>query len=229
MDLNLDQKFTSNYSPGRSSPVRFIILHATRGPGMRFHEEEKNLTVNYFLQPGVQASAHYVVGGKSITQMVELGDTAWHARQHNGSSIGIEIAQDATLPPFTEWQYRATAQLCRELCEMYNIPKVRVLNTVSGPGIIGHEDSEAGKQDGKSDPGKLWDWPFFLNLLTADVYNPAQDWQTAIDVTRGFARELRQAPEKLTLVQIGALLHAAGKQLDDVSRMLEKLREVYDE
>ena len=33
--------------------------------------------------------------------------------------------------------------------------------SASVSGIIGHEDTE----QGKSDPGPLWDWEYFLSLL----------------------------------------------------------------
>lgn len=67
-----------------------------------------------------------------------------------------------------------------------------------------------------------------LNVLdeafVLDVPDPAQDWQTVIEVTRGFGREFSTAWDRMTLRQAVDRMQEAGKQLSDVAGMLEKLR-----
>lgn len=58
----------------------------------------------------------------------------------------------------------------------------------------------------------------------ATVPSREQDWQTVIDVTRGFGRELLEAEATLTLGQLRERLPEAGKQLTDVAGILERLR-----
>lgn len=66
-------------------------------------------------------------------------------------------------------------------------------------------------------------------LLLAEKYAVAgptreQDWQTVIDVTRGFGREFAEAENTLTLAQLRERMASAGKQLTDVASILERLR-----
>jgi len=47
-------------------------------------------TVNWFQNPASETSAHFVVSGKRIIQMVSLSDRAWHAGSNGNAYIGIE-------------------------------------------------------------------------------------------------------------------------------------------
>lgn len=51
--------------------------------------------VNWLCNPRSQVSAHYVVGQGQMAQLVDEDDAAWHARQANPFSIGIEIDPNA--------------------------------------------------------------------------------------------------------------------------------------
>lgn len=82
-----------NYTKGGNVP-RLIVLHSTEG-----HEREGQAlqVANWFANkaapkfPAPQASAHYVVDNKEVIQCVQHADKAWHAREANPISIGIEI------------------------------------------------------------------------------------------------------------------------------------------
>jgi lysozyme len=54
--------------------------------------------------------------------------------------------------------------------------------------------------------------------------DPAQDWQTVIDVTRGWGRELAVMPDGLTVTAMLARLKQGAKELGDVAGILEGLR-----
>jgi murein DD-endopeptidase MepM/ murein hydrolase activator NlpD len=47
--------------------------------------------INYFTGQNVEISAHFVVSGKRVIQMVSLKDRAWHAGPAGNDFIGIEI------------------------------------------------------------------------------------------------------------------------------------------
>jgi hypothetical protein len=53
--------------------------------------------VNWFKSPNSEVSAHFVISGKKITQMVSLSDRAYHAGVGGNDFVGIETdpAQDA--------------------------------------------------------------------------------------------------------------------------------------
>lgn len=176
-DIPLSERLTANFTRGRRSYDR-IFLHATRGPGERSLEDEYRATVNYFLRDGT-ASAHFVVGPSSVTRMVRDGDSAWHALENNDTSLAIEIAQPSTQPDFTDFQYAAVAAIVDGWCAAYGIPRQRVMSQYER-GILGHDDSESGKRDGKTDPGPKWDWEKFLSLLNGESGMTEADRKAAL-------------------------------------------------
>lgn len=54
--------------------------------------------------PDRQASAHYVISGSDIAQLVSENDTAWHCGNYwyNRRSLGIELCGTTANPPSTE-------------------------------------------------------------------------------------------------------------------------------
>lgn len=113
---------SSNYTEGRTQPIRKIILHWIVGT-----LESADGT---FQDGRRRASAHYGIGDDDIHQYVKDEDTAWHAGNWdvNCESIGIEheggwLLDDGTsrFKP-TEKTHQTSAMLVRELCDKYNIP-----------------------------------------------------------------------------------------------------------
>ena len=74
----------SNYDVGRTMAITTIVIHETDGSYIS--------ALNWFLNPRSRVSAHYLVRawGGGITQFVAEGDTAFHARNANPYTIGIE-------------------------------------------------------------------------------------------------------------------------------------------
>ena len=124
-----------NYTPGRSQPVRFLVLHYTAG---RNDSAQSNL--RYFRDHLVKASAHYFVDDSGWMQSVDDGDTAWsvgtagiyrqkHPVCRNENSISIELCcrYAAGQYAFSGKTVRNAARLTRMLMTRYDIPMENVL------------------------------------------------------------------------------------------------------
>jgi N-acetyl-anhydromuramyl-L-alanine amidase AmpD len=152
----------ANYSPGPRPRTSGVVIHTTRGGAATLALEYAGTTA-WFQNPAAQVSAHLVVGPASVARCVHDADLAWHARSANATHLGIEICQPTIATPITAFQYRAAAEACRKWAAAHGFPLERVM-TITRPGLVGHEDSEPGKLDGKTDPGPQFDWPRFLAL-----------------------------------------------------------------
>jgi len=142
----------ANYASGRSQDIRAVVIHVTQGSYAG--------TISWFQNPDAQVSAHYVVRSEDgeITHMVNDADTAWHARDGNAYSIGIEHEGFVDDPSwFTDAMYRSSAALTKWLCDTYGIPKNR-------ESIVGH--SEVPGND-HTDPGPNWDWDLYMSYVNA--------------------------------------------------------------
>lgn len=107
-----------NFSAGRSQPISKVIVHWIVG----------NLAAAdaVFRNPGSQVSAHYGVEDGTIHAYVDEKNTAWHARQANPFSIGIEHSA-APGRPATEATYQTSGRLIAEICKRYGLdPNIAV-------------------------------------------------------------------------------------------------------
>lgn len=75
-----------NYTPNEGKrTIEKIILHTTEGTGKSAE--------NTFLNPASKVSAHYLImEDGEVVKMVDEKNIAWHCRNHNTTSVGIEIA-----------------------------------------------------------------------------------------------------------------------------------------
>ncbi|WP_370981315.1 1,6-anhydro-N-acetylmuramyl-L-alanine amidase AmpD [Agaribacterium sp. ZY112] len=110
----------------------------------------------------LQVSSHFFIERSGhIVQFVATGDRAWHAGQSsfdgvadcNNYSIGIEL-EGCETKPYTDEQYLALSKLSRCLMSYYS--------DISPERICGHSDIAPGR---KTDPGPLFDWSYFRQLL----------------------------------------------------------------
>jgi hypothetical protein len=109
-----------NYSSRNGASINMIVLHSTTVAAV-------DGTINWFLDPKSQVSAHYVVDKNGdIYQMVRDDRSAWHAKAINSRSIGIEHVGTAD-DRLTDAQSMASAQLVRWLAATYGIPAANVL------------------------------------------------------------------------------------------------------
>jgi len=176
-------------SAGSNLPINRIVIHATC-PDVGFPAASKHGaasgTAKYFGMASSGGSAHYVEGVDSEEHCVRDNAIAWHAPP-NAHTIGVEITADGgdasaygSHPEhaYTRAQWldplvwpavvRAAARTA-ELCDRFNVPKVRLsaADLQAGKrGICGHIDvSRAFHQTDHSDPGPNFPWDEFMALI----------------------------------------------------------------
>jgi N-acetyl-anhydromuramyl-L-alanine amidase AmpD len=148
---------TSNYRVGRTSSISKIVIHVTQGSYAG--------TISWFKNASAQVSAHYVVRSSDgqITQMVAEKDTAWHARDANPYSVGIEHEGFVDQPSwFTDAMYRSSAALTKNIADRRGIPKDR-------SHIQGHSEIPGNDH---TDPGPNWNWTYYMQLVNGGNPNP---------------------------------------------------------
>lgn len=144
-----------NYGGDRARTLG-VVVHSTRG-GQPTGVEEL-ATCQWFLQPRSQTSAHGLVGRSGHWwQFVPSPWIAWHARELNETHLGLEFEQGTESDTYTDAQYVIGAYIVREWAERYQFPIDRAT-------IVGHDGTEPGRRDGKTDPGPRFDWGRFIGL-----------------------------------------------------------------
>jgi N-acetyl-anhydromuramyl-L-alanine amidase AmpD len=154
----------SKYRSSRGgSEIRLIVLHSAECA------EVSSAAENLASWGGQNSSWHFAVDNDSITQSVPLEERAWHARQVNPYSIGVEQAGRASqtaeqwADPYSLAVIENTAQLVAWLCHTLAIPvefieadRIREMHEDGGAwGITTHaEVSKAFEERGGHwDPG----------------------------------------------------------------------------
>ncbi len=126
-----------NYDRGRSMGVSVIVQHSTVSD---FASALTELT----RADSSPVSAHFLIGlDGRIVQMVDTDDLAWHARQANSYSVGIEHVDNGWHqdPVRTPELYAASARLNRWLLDMYDLdvaairPHREYVNTACPSGL----------------------------------------------------------------------------------------------
>lgn len=132
----------ANYKKGRTSPIKYIVIHYTAGNG----DTAKN-NADYYASAKIEASAHYFVDeGNIIYQSVKDSDTAWsvggtkvynHKECRNANSISIELCsrnRNGSGKPASDggWYFKPETvnnalELTRFLMAKYNIPPENVI------------------------------------------------------------------------------------------------------
>lgn len=107
-----------------NTPITAVVLHSTVEPTTEG-------TINIFLNPASQVSAHFVVGRDGrVVQMVPLEKRAWHAGVStldgqgdlNNYSVGIEMVNlNDGKDPYPDAQVQAVAGIIRFLRAHYTI------------------------------------------------------------------------------------------------------------
>jgi hypothetical protein len=160
---------TTNYSHVRPRGEG-VVIHATRSGVAPLYSKELEGTLNHFAnpyptEPHKRASAHWVIGRNGQKVRVVADDMeAWHAGQHNITHFGIELEQAVEGDGFTDVQMAALVEVCKGYVADFGIPANHAMR-----GFIGHEETPQGKGAGKSDPGKLFPWDWFIVQLRPPV------------------------------------------------------------
>ena len=145
------QCHSSNYKKGRTSDIKYIVIHYTANNG----DTAKN-NVDYYASTKVGASAHYFVDEyDAVYQSFPDADTAWavggtssykHPHCRNANSISIEMCsrnkngsgRSSTDDGwyFKEETIKNAVALTKELMAKYNIPVERVIRHYDVTGKI---------------------------------------------------------------------------------------------
>lgn len=165
------QNFTTN---GISQ--KFAVVHDTEGGFAG--------SVSWLQNPAASASAHYVIRSSDgyIVQLVLEANRAWHVSCWNSHMLGVEHEGYVANPAyFTDAMYISSAALFRHFCTKFNIP-------FSRNRIIGHNEWQNATWKSwmatnystintgcntHTDPGKYWDWGFYMQLISQDSTRPS--------------------------------------------------------
>lgn len=193
--MTISKQLVPNYAKGRSgwSPVA-VIIHIGEGSfgGIRekaeFSDEKFGAIYSTFLHE--ERSSHYCVKENGdVVQFVEEADTAWHAGLVRNPTSELVKARAGTNPNlFTigiehegfgsggiaEAQYRATADLVKDICSRWSIP-------INRTHILRHQEIRADK----SCPGKI-----DIDRIIRMAHSSPQDEQ--ISILWGIIRELQR-------------------------------------
>jgi N-acetyl-anhydromuramyl-L-alanine amidase AmpD len=182
----------SNYDVGRSAPIIAIVIHETDGSWTS--------AINWFRNPRARVSSHYLVRawGGGIIQFVAESDTAYHARNANPWTIGIEHEFSPRQAIWhTDTQYRSSAALVCAIARRYGIPLDR-------EHIVGHNELPDATH---GDPGATWNWSYYMSLVRG----------CSVERARAVARSLRTVADH-------GYVPSAGLEFDDVSEEVALLQ-----
>lgn len=189
-----------------------VVIHSTRGGLLAGHELIS--TAEWFISSRSRVSAHRVIGCHGEHwQFVSDDLIAWHARSSlNGTHLSVELEQGKPDDPFSDEQYLLAALVVREWSSHYGFVRDR-------SAIVGHDETEAGKLDGKTDPGPMWDWGRFTALLHEGppwaAHAPAtwelrEAYENVLGVAR-FTEASRQSAARRVAVAQAELRHALAE------------------
>ena len=126
--MTFKQAHRGNYSPGRTQPIEYIVVHYTANSG---DTAQNNL--DYFARTKTGTSAHYFVDENEVCQSVQDTDTAWHCGSNNprhpycrnANSIGVEMCNSVGSVP--EAVRDRTAAFVRQKMKEYGLDVNHVL------------------------------------------------------------------------------------------------------
>ncbi len=123
---------SKNYSKGRNSDIKYIVIHYTANNG-----DTAKGNATYFKNNAVASSAHYFVDENEVYQSVEDCDTAWHCGSksyrhpfcRNSNSIGIELCSKKTGGKFyfEKKTIENAVVLTDFICKKYGIPLENII------------------------------------------------------------------------------------------------------
>lgn len=158
---------SSNYTASRSAAISAVTLHTAQGSYAG--------TISWFKNSTANVSAHYVIRSSDgqVTQMVRNAHTAWHVRNQNSYTLGIEHEGYVNNSSwYTSAMYNASAALVRNFCSKYSaIPCSSAYKGAPSSGINvlptsvkikGHQHFSGQTH---TDPGINWNWASYYNLL----------------------------------------------------------------
>jgi hypothetical protein len=204
-----------NFTPGRSKPIRAIVLHTQAGKGDSLYSwfsrdmELKN-GVWYLKATNTKSygpvSAHYFVRYDGLVeQYVKDSDTAWHAGTFNADTIGVEHMDNGKPEDGIRTMdlYRSSSELIYRLSVKHNIPLVFITKGeyLSGSrGLLLHKDIAT---DGRSCPGgldvhRIKNW---ANDILLENNKPKEDPKMIEELKNTIAQKERELADKTLTIE----------------------------
>ena len=154
----VDAAIESNYGEARLH-TDGVIVHSTRGNAESPEGELVN-TLAWFETPRSKASANVVIHvNGEIYETVIPALVSWGAgRELNERYLNVELVQQTAETPFTNEQYTSLAWWVRQQGKRFGFSFLRM-------NIMGHDETAQGIEQGKTDPGPLFNWGRFMRLL----------------------------------------------------------------
>ena len=185
MSLDVDREFEAlNHGSGwPHGKPKACMIYATRSgqpnrTSLAGHRLETRSTINWFKSPASRASSNLIVSPVEIVRMVSDEDYAWHAKEHSDWMYSIETTQALPTDPYLDGHYELLARAGRHYVSL-GVPPIYLPHFSNGmEGFTGHEDSEQGVRDGKSDPGSEFDWDRFISMIKESGQNREGDMTT---------------------------------------------------
>ena len=133
--MTFKQAHRGNYSPGRTQPIEYIVVHYTANKG---DTAQNNL--DYFARTKTGSSAHYFVDENEVCQSVKDTDVAWHCGStnprhpycRNANSIGVEMCNSVGSVP--DAVRDRTAAFVRQKMKEYGLDVNHVLRHYDATG-----------------------------------------------------------------------------------------------
>lgn len=158
---------STNYNASRSAAVSAVTVHTTQGSYAG--------SISWFQNSTSNVSAHYVIRSSDgqVTQMVRDAHTAWHVRNQNSYTLGIEHEGWVNNSSwYTDAMYTASAALVRNFCAKFSAiscasaykgaPSSGLVELASSVKIKGHQHFPG---QSHTDPGINWNWSKYYNLI----------------------------------------------------------------
>lgn len=184
-----------NYNARTAAAVDSIVIHTT--------EETLADTIDIFLDPARQVSAHFVIAPNGdVYQMVDTRNRAWHATYYNHRSIGIEMVGYASqASTWNPENLSSLTELLAWLLQAYpSIPLAHPPgdaydyrdDAYRGTGLIAHAQIQPWN---RSDPGRYFPWDQVLTHVAerlASVPEPSTALMTLTAVGLAIACRRRR-------------------------------------
>lgn len=176
-------RWSPNHGDARSKTLGGV-LHSTHGPTLQragesleaWYEREYQANIVFMLKTKEQGNTNqvsptFLVGPREVCRLIPDHLDPWSQRYpDNDTHWGIEIAMPAAAAKarrgFTDFQYRATAEICYKLSAKYGTPTIHVTEEWK-PGLIAHKETTSGEASGKWDPDPSFDWTVLLHEIEA--------------------------------------------------------------
>lgn len=127
----------SNYTQGRTEPIRGIAIHHTASTN-------GTSSAGWFQNPNANASAHYIVDGNKVIQCVREEDTAWALGDWLGNCayVSIEVTNSSLGGdyPVSSTSVKTVEKLIADIAKRNNIGTLWLNPQATFPTLAGHRD-----------------------------------------------------------------------------------------